>query len=120
MESWLNQTALTQPGVALGEEQPVADQGAKPAHAEALGKVPIARYEKLFDGVRVVDQQHSEGTQSGLDEVAVLPRARHVEAELVALEVGGASGEEAAFRAHRSDPVRARDRLSNRAGNPSY
>jgi len=98
VEGGLNQPALAQPGVALGEEEAVTDQGAQPAQAEALGEVPVPRHEELFDGVRVVDQEHADGTQPRLDEVAVFPRARLVEAELIALEVGRASEEEAPLR----------------------
>ena len=42
----------------------------------------------------VIDQPHAEGAQPCLDPVTVVSRARDIEAELVALEIGGAAEEE--------------------------
>src|SRR5438876_1042948 len=58
----------------------------------------------------MVDEQDAERPHARLDEVAVLPRARFVEAELVAAEMRAASGEEAGprprgGRASRAEPM---------------
>ena len=54
--------------------------------AVVLGR-PALRDEQLLDGIRVVDQQDPIGAHPRLHEVAVLPRAGLVEAELIAPEI---------------------------------
>src|SRR5436309_5224002 len=98
MEGGLHEPPLAQPRVALRQQQPLAEQRTQQPHARTLDEIPVARDEQLLDGVRVVDQENSEGPHPRLDEIAVLARARFVEAELVAAEVGAASEEESGPR----------------------
>jgi len=93
VERGLDQPPLAQPRVALGEQEPIAEERPQQAHAGALDEVPVAGHEQLLDGVRVVDEQDAERAHLRLDEVAVLARAFLVEAELVAAEVARGSAE---------------------------
>jgi len=98
VERGLDQPALAQPRIALGEQQTVAEQGTEQLHAGTFDEVPAPGHEQFLDGVRVVDQQDAVGNHPCLDDVAVLPSAGLVEAELIAPERGHAPEEVAALR----------------------
>src|SRR5439155_4966991 len=98
VERGLDQPALAQPRIALGEQQAIAKQGTEQLYAGALDEVPASSHEQFLDGVRVVDQQDAVWTHPRLDDVAVLSRTRRVEGELIASERGYAGEEVAALR----------------------
>ena len=111
MEGRLHEAALAQPRLALRQQQAVAEQRTQQPHARTLDEIAIARDKQLLDRVRMVDEQDAERPHARLDDVAVLPRARFVEAELVAAEMRAASGEEAGPRP-REDALHAPSRCS--------
>ena len=95
----LQQPPLAQPRLALGEEEALAQQWAQQPHAAALDEVAAPGHEQLLDRVRMVDEQDAIGAEPGLNDVAVLPRARLVEAELVAPDRRRAAAEITTLRA---------------------
>src|SRR2546428_28895 len=88
----LDEPPLAQPEVALGEQQPVAEQRPEQPHAGALDEVAAPRHQHLFDRVRMVEEHGAARAEAHGHDVAV-PRAADVEAELVALEVAQTSEE---------------------------
>ena len=98
MERGLDEPALAQPDAALGQKEPVAEHPREQADAGALDEVPAPRDQDLLDGVRVVDEQPAIRPEAQRHDVAVFTRARRVEAELIAGQVGTASEEEVASR----------------------
>ena len=70
----------------LGEQKPVAEQPREQTDAGALDKVPVLRDQDLLDGIRVVEEQPPPGPEAHGHDVAVLARARGIEAELIARE----------------------------------
>ena len=64
MKRGLHEPALAQPGVALGEQQPVAEHRAEQAHAGALDEVAIPGHQQLFDGVGMEDHEDADRAPS--------------------------------------------------------
>jgi hypothetical protein len=68
-------------------------------------EIAAARDEHVLDDVRVIDQDRATEAQTDGDDIAELARARRVEAQLIALEVGQAPEREAPLRARGTPPA---------------
>src|SRR5678815_1978623 len=102
MERGLDEPPLAQPDPALGEKDPVAEHPREQPDAGALDEVAAPRDQDLLDGVRVVDEQAAIRPEAQRHDVAVFARARRIEAELIARQIGTASEQEATSRTSRN------------------
>jgi len=87
VERGLDEPPLAQPDAALGQQEPVAERPREQTDAGALDEVAAPRDQDLLDGVRVVDEQPAIRPEAQRHDVAVVTRARRVEAELIARQV---------------------------------
>src|SRR5262249_45625688 len=95
----LDEPALAKPELAFGEEQAVARQlPQEQTHPGTLDEVAVLRDEHVFDGIRMVDEESTARADANRHEVAVVPGAPGIEAELIAPELATAAEQKVASR----------------------
>jgi hypothetical protein len=119
VEGGLHEPSLAQPDIALGGEQPIPQECSHQADAATLDEVAVSFHEHFLDGVRVVDQETGERAQAHWHDVAILPRAPGIEAELIAIEVAEAPEDGLALRPSMNGGACGRARRHDRAPMPT-